>query len=78
MLGDGQHINLDGFRRLVDQNWWNPTTQTATERFQAGKRARIARSRKPFPPNYFRIMPRKKRTPALRAIGPLTRSHGVP
>jgi RHS repeat-associated protein len=36
--GDGgdQYVGLDRFGRVIDQNWWNPTTKTSTDRFQYG------------------------------------------
>ena len=34
--GGDQYVGLDRFGRVIDQNWWNPTTQTSTDRFQYG------------------------------------------
>ena len=34
--GGDQYVGLDRFGRVIDQNWWNPTTQAATDRFQYG------------------------------------------
>jgi RHS repeat-associated protein len=34
--GGDQYTGLDRFGRVVDQNWWNPTSQTSTDRFQYG------------------------------------------
>ena len=34
--GGDPYVGLDRFGRVIDQNWWNPTTQTSTDRFQYG------------------------------------------
>ncbi len=34
--GGDQYVGLDRFGRVIDQNWWDPTTQTSTDRFQYG------------------------------------------
>ena len=34
--GGDPYVGLDRFGRVIDQNWWNPTTQAATDRFQYG------------------------------------------
>ncbi len=34
--GGDQYTGLDRFGRVIDQNWWNPTTKTSTDRFQYG------------------------------------------
>jgi hypothetical protein len=34
--GGDQYVGLDRFGDVVDQNWWDPTTETSTDRFQYG------------------------------------------
>jgi RHS repeat-associated protein len=34
--GGDKYVGLDRFGRIVDQNWYNATTQTSTDRFQYG------------------------------------------
>src|SRR5437764_1497930 len=34
--GGDKYTGLDRFGRVLDQNWWNPTTQQPTDRFQYG------------------------------------------
>jgi RHS repeat-associated protein len=34
--GGDRYVGLDRFGRVIDQNWWKPTSQSATDRFQYG------------------------------------------